>query len=126
MCLIIFFLIVGKLAGERGPMVPLPQSAVGQQEQSPVVMIVTVARSMDPAAKAGWGAYGVTVHLDGQPVDTPKDLESAVRGKLAGDAAASVQIRADRDLPFGAIDPVLQAAGRGGAKSVRMAAERVP
>lgn len=126
MCLIIFFLIVGKLTANQGPLVRLPTTGVGQDEQSSSLMIVTVARAPDDAPKVGWGLYGITVHADGQSIDTPKNLEIAVRGKLAANAAASVQVRAERSLLFGSIEPVLRAAGNGGAKSVRLATERLP
>ena len=126
MCLIIFFLIVGKLSSENGPLVRLPNTAVGQDEQSASILIVTVSRA-EPAAKpAGWGVFGISVHAEGRELENSKDLESAVRGKLAVNPAASVQVRADRQLAWGSIEPVLRAAGQGGAKSVRLATERMP
>ena len=126
MCLILFFLIVGKLSGENGPMVRLPQTGVGQDEQSASVMIVTVSKATEEAPKTGFGVYGVSVYADGQAMENSKSLESAVRGKLAVNSAASVQVRADRSLAWGSINPVLTAAGQGGAKSVRLATERLP
>jgi len=126
MCLIVFFLIVGKLATENGPAVPLPRTNVGQDEQSASVMIVTISRAAEGMPKIGWGAYGIEVHADGQPTSNPKDLENAVRGKLAANPAASIQIRGDRNLAWGAISPVLDAARNGGASSTRMATERLP
>jgi biopolymer transport protein ExbD len=133
MCLIIFFLIVGKLSTDRGVPVRLPQSIRGSEETSASVMIVTVARADETAAGAaesgsGWRAYGITVQADGEMMADVKALESAVRGKLAaapgGGAGLSIQIRADRDLPFGSVEPVLRSCGQAGAKSVRFAAER--
>ena len=126
MCLILFFLIVGKLSSENGPMVRLPQTGVGQDEQSAAVMIVTVSKAAEDVARTGWGTYGVVVHADGLPLDNAKSLESAVRGKLAVNPAASVQVRADRTLLWANVEPVLRAAGNGGAKSVRLATERLP
>ena len=126
MCLILFFLIVGKLSSENGPMVRLPQTGVGQDEQSAAVLIVTVSKVAEGEPKTGWGTYGVTVHADGLPSDNAKSLESAVRGKLAVNPAASVQVRADRTLLWANVEPVLRATGNGGAKSVRLATERLP
>lgn len=126
MCLILFFLIVGKLSSENGPLVNLPQTGVGQDEQSAALMIVTVTKSAAETPKVGWGTYGIIVHADGLPLDNAKSLESAVRGKLAANASASVQVRADKDLLWANVEPVLRAAGNGGAKSVRLATERVP
>jgi biopolymer transport protein ExbD len=126
MCLILFFLIVGKLSSENGPIVPLPQTGVGQDEQSTALMIVTITKATEATPKMGWGTYGIEVHADGLPLDNPKSLESAVRGKLAANSAASVQVRADRTLLWANVEPVLRAAGQGGAKSVRLATERLP
>jgi biopolymer transport protein ExbD len=126
MCLIIFFLIVGKLSSNSGPLVRLPVTGVGQDEQSASLMIVTVSRAAEGLPKLGWNVYGVAVFADGQEVQNPKGLEQAVRGKLAANPAASVQVRADKTLLFGSIEPVLRAAGQGGAKSVRLATERLP
>jgi len=129
MCLIIFFLIVGKLSSDRGLAVRLPGAIRGVDESSPAVMIVTVAQLAGaPAAIAdlstGWKAFGVTVQADGEAMPDGKALESAVRGRLSLAPALSIQIRADRDLPFGAVEPVLRSCGQAGAKSVRFAAER--
>ena len=76
MCLILFFLIVGKLSSENGPMVHLPQTGVGQDEQSAAVLIVTVSKAAEGEPRTGWSAYGVTVHADGLPSDNAKSLES--------------------------------------------------
>ena len=71
MCLIIFFLIVGKLSTDRGVPVRLPQSIRGSEETSASVMIVTIAR-VDAAAASpsdaasGWRAYGITVQADSE------------------------------------------------------------
>lgn len=126
MCLIVFFLIVGKLSSERGFPVNLPQTGVGQDEKSASVLIVTVSKAAEdaPRTTGSWALYGISVQADGLATDTPKSLEAMVRGKLSENPQASVQIRADRELPFGAIEPVLRAAGQGGAKSVRLATER--
>jgi biopolymer transport protein ExbD len=126
MCLILFFLIVGQLSSENGPTVRLPRTGVGQDEQSAAVMIVTVTKAADDAPHQGWGAYGVAVHADGLPLDNSKSLESAVRNKLAINPTASVQVRADRSLLWQNVEPVLRATGQGGAKSVRLATERLP
>lgn len=131
MCLIIFFLIVGKLSSDRGVLVPLPQSIRGTEETSPTVLVVTIARLAGSPpeiadAAAGWKAFGVTVQADGQPMADAKALESLVRGRLAEAPGLSIQVRGDRALPYGAVEPVLRACGQAGAKSVRFAAERDP
>jgi biopolymer transport protein ExbD len=74
----------------------------------------------------GWKGYGITVQADGESISDPRALESAVRGKLLSAPMTSVQVRADRGLTFGNVEPVLRACGQGGAKSVRLATERIP
>lgn len=134
MCLIVFFLIVGKLASDRGVAVRLPRASSGQDENASAIMVVTVARldqvrpvpSTAPGAVGGdaWARLGISVQVDGSYTGDAKALESFVRGRLSEQPTLSVQVRADRDLSFGAIEPVLRAAGQGGAKSVRLAAEK--
>ena len=125
MCLIIFFLIVGKLATDRGWRVNLPDSGVGREETNKNVLIVTVARIPEGVTPTpGWGPLGVVVQLDGDETSDSKALETLVRGKIMAQSGLSVQVRADRELPFGAVEPVLRALGQAGAKSVRLATER--
>jgi biopolymer transport protein ExbD len=128
MCLIIFFLIVGKLAGDRGLPVNLPQTGVGQEEKAGSVIIITIAKAMETteAARTAWTGLGVSVQVAGEMVSDGKAVEDAVRSRLAVNPNASVQVRADRDLSFGSVEPVLRAAGQGGAKAVRLATERLP
>lgn len=132
MCLIIFFLLVGKLATDRGAAVRLPESARGHEETAANVLVVTitplpagsiVANPADPRA-GGFAGIGVAVEVDGVSIDDSKQLEDLVRGKLRVDASASIQIRADRELSFAAVEPVLRSCGNAGAKSVRLAAEK--
>lgn len=131
MCLIVFFLIVGKMATDRGVPVRLPQTAVGQDEPSASIVVITVSRAAEgvrPSAPGtgGWLAYGIVVQLDGDRMQTPKDLEAAIRAKVLENPNVSVQIRGDRELAFGSMEPVFRALGQGGAKSVRLATERLP
>lgn len=134
MCLIIFFLLVGKLASDRGAAVRLPDSLSGREEQAASVLVVTISQLPDrPIAtgvatpgEAGWASLGVSVQADGATIVDAKGLESAVRAALAQDAGVSIQLRADRDLPFGVVEPVLRSFGNAGAKSVRFAAEKQP
>lgn len=126
MCLIIFFLIVGKLVSDRGVPVRLPQTGVGQDETSPLVMTITITQAAADAPRAGWNSLGIAVQADGETSADARALEQSIRGRLAEQPALSVQIRADRDLSYGVVEPVLRAAGNAGAKSVRLATERLP
>lgn len=132
MCLIIFFLLVGRIAHDRGAAVRLPESTRGYEEQAATILVVTVT-ALPPtpitagapsARNGGFAAIGVAVEVDGSAITNTGELENAVRGALAKDAQASVQLRADRELSFAAVEPVLKALGNAGAKSVRFATEK--
>ncbi|MFN7022096.1 MAG: ExbD/TolR family protein, partial [Phycisphaerales bacterium] len=68
----------------------------------------------------------ITVQVDGETVADAAALESAVRGRILAAPLTSIQVRADRALSFGNVEPVLRACGQGGARSVRLATERAP
>lgn len=124
MCLIIFFLIVGKLASDRGMAVNLPKAASGRDEATSSVLVLTIAKAPADGPKVGLALQGVIVQVDGKDAADLKEVEAAVRAKMQQDQSTSVQVRADRDLSFGVVEPVLRAAGKAGAKSVRLATEK--
>lgn len=130
MCLIVFFLIVGKLASERGVAVPLPKAASGREETNTNLLVITIARSGEaPAAGrippgAPFNALGVMVQVDGKVVADTKALEGAVFARINEQPQTSVQVRGDESLLFGVVEQILRAAGQAGAKSVRFAAEK--
>lgn len=128
MCLIIFFLVVGKLATDRGFAVLLPKSIAGQEETAATILIVTVAPHPDGRQPTGsiWDKLGITVQADGEDCPDVAFLESAVRTKLAQDRNASIQIRGDAGLQFGQLEPVFRACGQAGARKVNLAAEKGP
>ena len=121
MCLIIFFLVVGTLAANRGAFVDLPQSKVGVTESKPTVVVVTIARD---ASAAGWPQEGVRVQVDGEDVTTGEALSAAVRARIAERPELGVQIRADKTLPYGAVESVLAGVREAGMNTVRFATER--
>ncbi len=122
MCLIIFFLIVGKLASERGRQVKLPETSHGQSARAADPMIVNVVRPEGPGA--AWLAGLGKVFIVDREVPDAAVLESLVRDRLLERPATAVEIRADRDLPYGAVEPVLRACGQAGAANVRLATEK--
>jgi biopolymer transport protein ExbD len=114
MCLIIFYLMVGKLATDRKTRVNLPDSAIGA-EAEPQVLVVNVL----PGGQAG------RVIVENKPLEDAASLELLVRDRLDAQPGTIVQIRAEQDLPFGIVSPVMLACTKAGAKDVRLAAERV-
>jgi biopolymer transport protein ExbD len=121
MVLIIFYLIVGKLAAERAGHVELPASAVGAQADTHDPVIVTVA--------AGEGASGATamhpkVLVNGHEVPEG-GLESVLKARVAADPGATiVQVRADRRLPYSDVAPVIKACRDAGLTTLRLVTEK--
>lgn len=124
MCLIIFFLMVGKLAADRGKEVRLPETRYGQSDKAEDTMVVDVVKTQGPGAAwlagAGQASVGADAFADGAA------LEMLIRERLRGSPAAAVEIRADRDLTYSAVEPVLQACAKAGARNVRLATEKRP
>lgn len=141
MCLIIFFLIVAKLASAGAVGVRLPESNVGLFDQPDKCVTIAVAPRA-PGAPAN-AAMPVRVVIDGEECRTIAEIEpllirraDAVLEVLRKDPAIvpagqflphenlPVIIRADRDLPFGDIAPVLAACKKLGLVGVRLVTER--
>lgn len=110
MVLIIFYLIVGKLATERR--IALPRAAVGITETGTEPITVEIVPT----------ATGVQVTLAGREVSGAA-LEARMREMTRG-RSRPVQIRAPKDLPYGKLEGVLTACRKAGLSSVRLVAER--
>jgi len=127
MCLIIFFLLVGKLALDRGAQIRLPESRSGETDTAPDLLIINVFRTaaIDPvAAQAGSSSFVARVMVEGKQLASTGELETFLALRLAERPRTQIQLRADRELPFGLVEPVLRACARAGAKSARLAAEK--
>ena len=118
MCLIVFFLIVGKLAHDQRIRIDLPPSRVGLTEKSPDVLIINVV----PGAPAQ-GASPVRIIIDASTIEPPA-LEAAIRERLIARPEAIVEVRASRQLAYGAVASVIRACKSAGVASVRLATER--
>jgi biopolymer transport protein ExbD len=120
MCLIVFFLIVGKLAHDQRVRIDLPQSSTGVAEKTGDVLIINVvprgaaAQSSDP---------GFRVIIDAAEVP-PQSLELAIREKLSSRPDAVVEVRGSRQLAYGSVAQVIRACKAAGVASVRLATER--
>jgi biopolymer transport protein ExbD len=117
MVLIIFYLIVGKLAAQRQGHVELPASGIGTQADAHDPVIVTVLASEAP------GAHHIIL-VDGHEV--PDDgLESVLRSRVSANPSSSVvQVRADRRLPYSDVAPVIKACRDVGLTTLRLVTER--
>jgi biopolymer transport protein ExbD len=131
MCLIVFFLIVGKLAHDRAAGVRLPASAVGTADAVSRLIVVEIAplRPGERAADAFGPAMAARVLVDGKTVADEAALKAALLARLPagnpGDPGAPpVQVRADRAAPFGLIEPVVRACQELKVPSVQLVTER--
>lgn len=110
MVLIIFYLLVGRLAMDRATPVRLPDAAVGLTGIDAEVITIELP------ADGG-------VIVDGVPVASG-DLAQRLREVVARTPGAAVQLRADRAEPFERLRPVLDAAREAGLPTLRLAVAR--
>ncbi|MBI1190902.1 MAG: hypothetical protein GC200_09515 [Tepidisphaera sp.] len=113
MVLIVFYLIVGKLASDRLARVELPGSHVGKGDEPAGALVVNVVRHGEAAE----------VVVDGVSMGEGQ-LRDALRAAQVRRPDQPVHLRADRALPFSKIEPVLQACREAGLKSVKLVASR--
>lgn len=116
MCMIIFFLIVGKMAADQRAQLRLPETASGSSRAAQDVLVVNVLADADRAAR---------VVVDNELIGT-EQLGLLVLARLAEKPGTVVQLRASRELAYGAVRPVLEACRAAGVPSLRLAAEHAP
>lgn len=133
MCLIIFFLIVGKLAQDERARVLLPDSAIGRTGESQSAVVVSIA----PDERGfNWGGAKATIAIDGQVVADAKQLQETLKAKIVERlkalgrdetefSRANVVVRGDKALPYETIEPALGACAALGIVRVDYATERV-
>lgn len=115
MVLIVFYLIVGQLAADRQRGVQLPGSSIGQTSDSaePITIAILGANPDEP----------VRVTVNGRET-TPDQLIRVLTTTLPGSKSTTVQVRADRRLPYGTIRPVVDACSKAGLTSIKLVTER--
>ena len=113
MVLIVFYLIVGKLASDRLARVELPGSRIGKGDEPAGALVVNVVRHGNAAE----------VVVDGQSLGE-KQLADALKAAQVKNPDQPVHLRADRALPYSKIEPVLQACREAGLRSVKLVAAR--
>ncbi len=118
MVLIIFYLIVGKLAQDQRSQLELPRSEQGYEAREGDVLVVNVLRVEGEGAKS-------VIEVDGLAMDLAV-LSEMIRVRLADDPVTVVEVRADRTLAYGRVRPVLGACKKAGAASIRLATEGMP
>jgi len=99
MCLIIFFMVTGKLAQRERVHVDLPRSSAARPEAATSPerrVIVNVADSR-----------GIPEYRVGEKSLTVSDLGDRLNREAARDPAVSCYIRADRQLEYRHVEPIL-------------------
>ena len=119
MCLIIFFLIVGRLAAHKP--IQLPESDAGEDAGRRSPIVVEIIQPGNPEAKEP------LVMLSGRTVDLAAlaaAVKDAVEIEGTDKAQRAVHLRAHRDLPYAMLSPVLKICRGAGLTSVRLVTER--
>lgn len=110
MCLIIFYLIVGKLAGDRNASVQLPSSGLGDVAGQGTGLVINVVKLDERASVVIDGAFVKDESL--------RELLRELGPK------GEVTIRADRTLAYGEIGRIVDACREAGLTSVKLAAQK--
>ena len=115
MCLIVFYLIVGRLATQHARPISLPSTGVGDAESKPR-LVLNVARP------EGDG-QGVVLSLGDQPI-TIGELAGQLKARLGDPPRGELAIRADRSLAWGSVQPVVEACRSAGLSGVKLVTEK--
>ena len=112
MVLIVFYLIVGQLAAESKRNMPLPIASSGSRHvaSEPLVINVVVQDGL------------VVIEVDRRAMNADQ-LAVLIESRLASRPDTTVQIRADRSLMYGAVEPIIAACRAAGVGTVRIATE---
>jgi biopolymer transport protein ExbD len=115
MCLIIFFLLVGRLASQQGKPISLPSSGVGDTETPPRLVLAVAPSTTIGTPELTLGGTSVSL----------AELPAMLKARLGETAAtAPLAIRADRRLSWGEVRPVVEACRAAGLSSVKLVTER--
>ena len=134
MCLIIFFLIVGKLAANEKARVQLPGSSIGQVAERQDAVVVSVARdTTNPARPVALISIDGELVKDGEELvrrlQTRLEIQARLAARITREepqpiSRGKVTVRADKDLPYEAVEPVLTACAKLGINRVDYATAR--
>ncbi len=119
MCLIIFFLIVGRLAAHKPIQLPETESGEDPSKTSPIVVEVDLPgnpEAVEPRVMLG----GRSVGLDALATA----VKDAVRIEGSEKSQRPVHLKAPRELPYAMLAPVLKVCRGAGLTSVRLVTER--
>jgi biopolymer transport protein ExbD len=117
MCLIVFYLIVGKLAADQRSAIRLPASTTGATDKAQDQLIINVMPGPIP------GATRIVIDA----FDVPDGmLEATIKDRVAAKPDVVVEVRGSRELSYSSVAMVVRACKSAGVASVRLATERAP
>ncbi len=117
MCLIIFYLLVGRLATDRQAGVQLPKASAGLEDSASSPLIINIVK--------GDGDNPAGVMIDGRTTDAAKLRERLrLHAGAEPEKAPLVQIRADRRLNYASVSPILAACREVKLRNVLLTAQR--
>jgi biopolymer transport protein ExbD len=119
MCLIVFYLIVAKLASDRMLPVDLPEARQGMSDEAQRPIIISVGPSPE----------GVSIEVQGKAIVGNDEarlafVRVAVESLTKERPDAPVHLRADRALEYARVRPVVEACRQAGVKSLLLVASR--
>jgi biopolymer transport protein ExbD len=117
MVLIVFYLIVGKLATDRAARVDLPRSSLGTPQQDRGLVINL---ALTDTGEQVISVDGAAVALD----QLTADIVLRMPELAAGTQGQPVSLRADRRLTYGDIEPVVNACKAAGVTSLKLITTR--
>jgi biopolymer transport protein ExbD len=115
MCLIVFYLIVGKLAADQRSNIRLPVSSTGLSDKAQNHLVINVMP----------GPPGDPPRIVIDAADIPLDqLTQTIKDRTAAKSDTVVELRGSRDLAYGSVAQIIRACKDAGVGSVRLAAEK--
>lgn len=121
MCLIIFFLLVGRLVAEQRSEMLLPPAVSGTDEKIAENFFINITPTRNE--RTGERTDRVSITVENQPVDA--DRLALLRDRLSNVPDTVVHLRAERTLPFATISPIIDTCRDVGVGSVRLATEHI-
>jgi biopolymer transport protein ExbD len=116
MCLIIFFLLCGQFAKDEAKAVALPFAQLGQEVDKQGQLLVNVVSAADPK-----GAPEIYVGANRVTLET---LSAFFSDERTRNAQLNVMIRADMNVQYEHISPVLVACAQANITSVNFSTRR--
>lgn len=115
MVLIIFYLMVGSFISEDYESVPLPLSVAGAPTAGADILTINAITRDDASGRAAYRVMNQDIDEAG--------IRRLVELRRARDPELVVQLRASRELTYGAVEPAVRAVSQAGVARLRLVTE---